>query len=531
MIAQLEEKPSLAGPDAPGSAPASRPSAAAYLLSGTSALGAGVVIERGLGFLANLLAARIGGAGTFGAYSLAIATANNIGTYAAGGIGATATRFSGKYPLGTAEYPTLARVLLIVSAVSAAVAAAILWIGSAPLAYLLRKESLTSLLHWAAFSAAGMILLECCRGFLVGQRRIVGILVLSSCVGAGMISLLPVMAHLGPIAMVCSQGLLTTAAVLLCLSLYRPLGLVSPARVETKIAVGPMLREVWSFTLIQLAGLVGMNAAGWWLTSLVARSDPSMVQMGFYAIANQLRNMAALAPGLLSQSSLAVMADCEGDAQKSPDRVMAVCSFIAVLASLVLAGVGILLAPWALAALYGKTYSAASAATVLSLATAVVHMGSAPGAGRLTIVSIRQSGLINTIWALLVAGSATVFWFRPGSASLGAAIILGAHVVSALLVLLALKRKSIAPPGVSLTFLIGIGTSIVMAALAMARDQMPGMALFLSLASALMLMAGLSLICWIGHRHRWLPGRSVVMAQLGARLPFLKRFHPERAHA
>jgi O-antigen/teichoic acid export membrane protein len=531
MIAQLAEttvKPEKDG--AADSAPASSKSAAGYLVSGTSALGAGVVIERGLGFLANLLAARIGGAGTFGAYSLAIATANNIGTYAAGGIGATATRFSGKYPLGSAAYPTLSRVLLIVSAVSAAIAAAILWLGSAPIAHLLRKESLTSLLHWAAFSAAGMILLECCRGFLVGQRRLVGILVLSTCVGAGMISLLPVTARLGPVAMVCSQGLLTTAAVLLCILLYRPLGLASPVRVRTTVPVGPMLREIWSFTLIQLAGLVGMNAAGWWLTSLVARSDTSMIQMGFYAIANQLRNMVALVPGLLSQSSLAVMADCEGDSNKTPDRVMAVCSFVAVLASLLLAGIGIILAPWALKVLYGKTYSAASAATVLSLATAVVHMGNAPAAGRLTIVSIQQSGFINTAWAILVALSATFFLFHPGNAGVGAAIILGAHVLSAALVLLALKRKSIAPPGLSLTFLVGIGTSILMAALAIVRDQTPSAFLPLSLSLLIAFFAGLSLISWMGHRHRWLPSKAVLVSQLGAKLPFFRRPNLERSH-
>ena len=62
------------------------------VLSGTSALGLGTVLERGLGFLANILAARWGGAATFGAYSLAISTANNISTYAAGGIGSTAAK-------------------------------------------------------------------------------------------------------------------------------------------------------------------------------------------------------------------------------------------------------------------------------------------------------------------------------------------------------------------------------------------------------------------------------------------------------
>lgn len=55
------------------------------LVSGTSTLGLGVLIERSCGFLANILAARFGGAQTFGAYALAISTANNVSTYAAGG--------------------------------------------------------------------------------------------------------------------------------------------------------------------------------------------------------------------------------------------------------------------------------------------------------------------------------------------------------------------------------------------------------------------------------------------------------------
>ena len=62
---------------------------------GTSVLGMSVFVERGMGFLANLLAARLGGAATFATYSLAISTANNISTYAAGGIGATATACAG----------------------------------------------------------------------------------------------------------------------------------------------------------------------------------------------------------------------------------------------------------------------------------------------------------------------------------------------------------------------------------------------------------------------------------------------------
>ena len=133
-------EPPAAGLVDPPAAPAAVPGhVARHLLRGTSALGFGIVIERGMGFFANVLAARLGGLATFGAYSLAISTANNISTYAAGQIGSTAARFSGKYQHGSAGYTTLARALAIVSVVSAALGAVGLWFGAGPIAHLLGK--------------------------------------------------------------------------------------------------------------------------------------------------------------------------------------------------------------------------------------------------------------------------------------------------------------------------------------------------------------------------------------------------------
>ena len=513
-------------PPAPTTSKGGIPSSAArHLLTGTSALGAGMVIERGFGFLANILAARIGGASMFGAYSLAIATANNIGTYTAGGIGSTATRFSGKYPRGSAGYSTLARVLVIVSLVSAIVAATGLWWGSAPLAGLLHKPSLTGLLHWAAISAAGMIVLECLRGFLVGQRRLAGLVVLSMGVGLGMITLLPLTAHISPVAMICSQGLATIAAVLLCLALFRPLGLSSPVRVAAKPPVGPILREVWSFSLVQLAGFVGMNAAGWWLTSLVARADTSMKQMGFLAVANQVRNMVALVPGLLSQSSLALMAEGD-DAEKTPDHVMAVCTLAATFTSLLLAGIGILIVPWGITLLYGRSFAAASSVTALALATAVIHMGNAPASGRLAIVTLKAAGIINTVWAVLVAASATVFLFNGGSAVKAAAITLAAHCLSAGLVLYALRKRGSAPRGIIALFSIGAGASVATALLSVARDLQPQLALPLSIAIVVVFCAGLGAMLLIGRRHGWVPSWHSIRHLLAGGPALLARLRP-----
>ncbi len=199
--------PGAVTPDAPAAELGLPAHVKEHIVGGTSALGLGVFIERGTGFLANILAARFGGASTFGAYSLAISTANNISTYAAGGIGATAARFSGKYPQGTSGYSTLARSLAIVSLVSAALGAAGLWLGAGPIAHLLGKTSLTTLLRWAAVSAAGIILLECARGFFVGQRHLRALLLLSAISGFGLLSLLPAAAYNhNPIRMTLHSG-------------------------------------------------------------------------------------------------------------------------------------------------------------------------------------------------------------------------------------------------------------------------------------------------------------------------------------
>ena len=511
MIAELETTESGAPKKGGVQAAAVMPTHVAKdLVSGTSALGLGVIIERGCGFLANLLAARLGGASTFGAYSLAITTANNISTYAAGGIGSTAIRFSGKYPRESAGYSTLTRVLIIISVASACLAAAGLWLGAAPIAHLLDKPSLTTLLRWAALSAAGMILLECCRGFLVGQRKLAAILLLSLSVGAGLLAFLPFASHFGPVQMICSQGAVTLGAVLLCLVFYRPLGLapVSAGAVSAE-PIGPMLRGVWSFGLMQLAGLIGMNAAGWWLTSLVARADTTMVQVGFFAIAHQLRNIVALAPSLLTESSLAVMAQGEDSVEKTPDHVMAVCTLATTFASLFVAGAGMIVVPWGLTLLYGKPYAAASAATALALATAVIHMGSGPANARLSIVSIRVSGIINTAWAVLVAIAATAFLFHGGNAWKGAMIYLAAHLLSAGLVFVTLTKRNCVPAGMNPVFALGSFSSILLAALAFIRDRHPEFTLLLTGAMIGVCAGALYALFVIGRQHRWIPRREV----------------------
>lgn len=484
-----------------------------HLISGTSALGLGVVIERGAGFAANILAARFGGLPTFGAYSFAISTANNIATYAAAGIGSTAARFSGKYQHGSPGYATLARVLSMVSLLSAFAAALGLWLGAGPIARLLGQQNLTGLLHWAALSAAGIVLLECARGFFVGQRRLGALVLLSLIVGAGMLFLLPFAAwHHSPVRMIISQGALTVSAVLVCLVLARPLGLLSPPQTrEPTQEFRPMLREVWGFGLVQLAGLVGSNVAGWWLITLVARSDRSMVQMGFFGVASQLRNIVGLAPSLLTEGSYAVMADPDGEGERTPQQVLGFTTFASSLVAVVLASLGIIVAPWMLRLLYTSAFSSASVTVAVALALAVMHMGNAPASARLSIVSIRASGVINTVWACFVAGAGTALMLHGGSAALAMVIYLVAHTVSSALVLYVLARKNSLPDGLPLLFSVATGGTVVLAALAALRSAQPDRTATITGGMLLLALSSLLLMLYLGRRYRWLPSGAAVI--------------------
>ena len=493
-----------------GNAPLSK-EVTRHLVGGTSALGISVAVERGVGLLANILAARLGGKGVFGAYSFAIGTANQISMYAAGGIGATATRFSGKYPRESAGYPTLRRALMIVSLLSAALAAIGLWLGAAPIAHLVGKSSMTGLLKWAAISSVGIILLECARGFFVGQRHLGALLVLSLLVGLGMVTLLPAMAHRhDPKAMLVAQGLVAIAAVAVCLTLGSKLGLRLPVNGVRALPLKPMLREVWAFGGIQLASLIGSNISGWWLTAVVARNDSSLVQVSFLTIASQLRNLVALAPTLLTEGSYAVMADPRHEQSQTPQRVMALCSYASIGLSSLLALAGMTAVPWMLALLYGNSYAGAGTTIALGLATAVAHMGNAPSAARLTIVSLRSTAVINTIWAVFVAAAATLMLVRGGSAWEAMGVYFAGHIVSATLVLAVLRRKDNLPAGMISLFATAMVAVTAGSALALLRSAMPSLSLVTTLSMAGLCVVTAGTLYLLGKRHDWLPPRSAM---------------------
>lgn len=476
------------------------------LLSGTAVLGAAVMVERGTGFLANILAARFAGASVFGAYSLGISTANNISTYAAGGIGATATRFSGKYTLENGGYATFARVLAVVALLSAAVASLALWAGASPIATLLHKPELTHLLRWASLSAAGMIVLECARGFFVGQRRLTALGTLSLLVGLGMVLLMPAMSltHHAT-AMITVQGSITVGAVLICVALAGPLRLLPErGKAGAAFAFGPMLREVWGFGLIQLMGLLSANLAGWWLTALVARGDSTLVQMGLFAIASQLRNLTGIVPALLTESSYAVMAGEEGSGSSLPDRVMALCSYASVIVSFALAGVGMIVVPWLLHLLYGARYTEGTVAAAVAMGVAVIQMGNSPASARMSIVSVRWVAVGNTCWAVMVAAAGSLWLWHGGSATKAMVVFFAGHVLLSMLVFAVLRAHRHLPRGVVTLFLLSTTGTAALAGLAALRAAQAQRQMLWTGCMVLVLLGTMALLLLLGKREDWM---------------------------
>jgi O-antigen/teichoic acid export membrane protein len=415
------------------------------LLFGSATLGIAVALERGLGFVSNMLAARISGPQNFGTYSVVLATAGTMAAYAGGGIGATANRFSGQYPRESGGYRRFLQMIVFLGLTSATLSALLMLIGAAPLArWMLRNEALISILKIAAISSAGITLFECCRGLLVGQQKFRSQLVLSIVFGVGLIVMLPLAAKSSPTLMIAAQASAAMICVGVCVAFAKPLG-ISPITVSHKVS-GPGFRLILGFGMVQFAAFAGISVASWWIALLVARSDPTLTQMGLYAIANQFRGLAALAPALCAQVGYPLLTNESGSRFGGTDRVLLTSSLLAAVLAVLVAGTAIVVAPWALLLFYGKSFARAEGPVLVLLATAIIHMSSGPATQRLSIVRLRALGIINAVWAVVVAGLG--LWLIPIWGAAGAALaFLISHALSHLLVALSLVRLRELPRG------------------------------------------------------------------------------------
>ncbi len=432
-------------------------------------LGLGVGIERVFSFVSVTIAARLSGPQTFGGYSVTLATAGAIAAYAGAGIGITAVRFSGDYRPEAPGYRQFVRALAIIAIASATVAAGFTFAGAGPIArLLLANESLVTVIRIAAISAGAIVLLDCCRGLLLGQQKFYGLLLLSVVSGGSLLIALPLAARISAAAMVSVQGAAALLAVTVCVIASRRLG-IRPAR--AKQTDGPLpVRRVFAFGLVQFSAFAGISVATYCIASLIARADPSLKQMAFYSVANQWRGLAAIAPGLLSQVVYSSLTNRSGESFGGANRVLLSTTLITAILVTLCGGLAILSLPWLLPLVYGQRYAGAELAVSLLLATAIVHMAGQPAAQRLSIVRLRAVGIINVIWSVLlvVLGFALI----RGQGAVGAAIaFLIAHTASNVLVALFLHREGTSPAGFFITITTATLGAVAMAVLAYARSN------------------------------------------------------------
>lgn len=475
------------------------------LVRGGSTLGVAVVLERGFGFLANLLAARTAGPQTFGAYSVVLATAGTVANYAGAGIGSTANRFSGQYPIGSKGYRGFLRTITLLSLCSALLGAGLLLAGATPFArVLLRNEGLVNVLRMAALSAGALILLESCRGLLIGQQKFQALMLLSVVSGVGMLLILPTAARVGAGAMIGGHAGVAIVAVASCVLFSHRLGII-PATSKAEEGAGPGAHIILKFGLVQFGAVVGINIASWWLASLVARADVSLLQMGMYAVANQFRGLASILPGMLAQVTYPLLAAESGGHYGGADRVMLINTFLATMVTVVFAGLTLIFLPLILLHLYGQSYAGAEGPSVLLLATAISHMAGTAAANRVSIVNLHALGVVNGLWAITVVLLGIWLVPRAGATGAAAAFFVG-HLFSQSAVLFILKHSRALPSGLLRLSITGMASAILFASLAYLRVIQPSHKTALSGALLVSLLLFTFALLHFGFKQKWLPG-------------------------
>jgi O-antigen/teichoic acid export membrane protein len=192
------------------------------------------------------------------------------------------------------------------------------------------------------------------------------------------------------------------------------------------------------------------------------------------------------------------------DGYGGPNRVLLASTLLASVLGLVLTGLAVAVLPWAMGMLYGNAFRGAEPAAAVAISTGLVHMAGAPAASRLTIVSLKLIGTINGLWAVAVIALGPVFIPRGGAVP-ATAIMLGMHVVNAVLVLGCLRKKRTLPAGLTAMSMPMVAGSVLFALLGWIRFGQPAMRVELSVASVLLALVLVAMVLRIGYTAGCVP--------------------------
>jgi O-antigen/teichoic acid export membrane protein len=153
--------------------------------------------------------------------------------------------------------------------------------------------------------------------------------------------------------------------------------------------------------------------------------------------------------------------------------------------------------------IYGRSFTSAEAAVAILLATGILHMTGLPAAQRLSIVGLRVTGVINAVWAILLAAFGVLLIPKAGAAGAALAFLIS-HTVSQLLVIVALARLRELPKGYVPLFAFTLAGTLLLGGLGYWRAAGNSQGV-LTVALFLVLILALGAISYVGRSAGCLP--------------------------
>ncbi|HMP15904.1 MAG TPA: oligosaccharide flippase family protein [Gemmatales bacterium] len=473
----------------------SRPAIRTFLVHGGILIGLATVLERGLQFIANILAARNAGEENLGVYALAMQTAGFLASQASLGIGMVATRFSAEYPVDHPQNRAFIQRIAQLSLGLAMLASVLMLLLAWPMAHwFYNKPQFYRVLIITVVTAPAFVLLDAVRGLLLGLSYHRGLVILSAVLGICMLLLMPWAAMRSPRWMLVAHA---SSAFISCFILYWIIrykyGLRLFAVPTQAVPMSAMLR----FGFFQLGSSTAINLVMMTLMALLLRyATPEQTmattvlpvayllslafllpcgflwmlnlslayiplfgfrEVGYYNAASSMRNLTTTVPGLLNQLTIGLMTRLSGDRFGGGNRVVLINCWLTAIFMIPVTAIMHVCVAWLLPLLYKGFHGAVQPASYL-LSVALVHMISQPAVNRLTVVSPRTVALIQVIW--MVVALAVALLLVPDMRASGVALsLLIAHSISALLVPLGLRWNDCLPRHLMKLTIIGVSAA------------------------------------------------------------------------
>jgi O-antigen/teichoic acid export membrane protein len=213
---------------------------------------------------------------------------------------------------------------------------------------------------------------------------------------------------------------------------------------------------LWKFSLPAFLGGAMTSPAIWTASSILVNQPRGYAEMGIFSAANQWRAAVAFLPALLSQPLLSMLSNTGAEDLRTFRRLLRANLLLTFGLSTVIATPIALCSPLIMKA-YGRAFLIGTPVLILLVAATVVNStASVIGQAIASLDRMWWGFGLNSVWALVLLGSATQLVPRYGAVGLAAAF-LAAYAIHAITVSVYTRKqlgnsKVYSPPAVSGVF-------------------------------------------------------------------------------